>query len=123
VETVGVDVDVTPAASSSLTLLAVGVGTTAGATGVKLLRGETVRLLLVGPGLLPGIHVSVSGPAADCEVTQPVAADFVTASDGTPAVRVWLSVSPTAPVGVRNIMVANVDGERAVFVGGIEVAP
>lgn len=122
-ETEGLDVDVTPAAPTSLTLLAAGVGTAAGNTGIRLQPGEAVRVLLVGHGLLPGIYVSISGPQADFAITQPVAADFTTTTDGTPAVRVSLSVSPTASAGVRNILVANVEGERAVFAGGIEVGP
>jgi hypothetical protein len=113
--------------SKPLSLLSVGVGSTAGATGGEVSRGTSASLLLAGDGIVPGAFFMITGPG-DVTVTQPQATDFTTCNSGgsgggasTPCVSINISVSATAAPGPRNIIVTNPAGELAVFVGGLLV--
>ncbi|HUU12958.1 MAG TPA: hypothetical protein VM182_04510, partial [Terriglobia bacterium] len=120
-ETFGVDIPVLPVSTPTLSLAAVGIGDTAGSVGVSMARGSDVQLLLVGEGLVPGTYYLIEGGSGEFDFTQPLAADFGETTDGIPAVQLQVSVSPSAVLGARNIMVLNVSGEIAAFVGGILV--
>ncbi len=116
--TSGVDI-VVQQVTPTLVLKASGIGNSAGAVGVEVARGTSPRLLLVGQGVVPGTTYQVSGD--DVQVTQPSAGDFTHTTDGTPAVRVSVSVSSSAALGPRNIMVTNSGGEISVLVGALLV--
>jgi len=120
-ETTGVDIPVLAISSPTLSLIAVGIGDTAGSVGLSVSRGSAVQLLLVGQGVVPGTYYMIDGASGEFDFLQPVAADFGETTDGIPAVQLEVSVSPSAVPGVRNIMVLNVSGEVAAFVGGILV--
>lgn len=107
--------------STALSVIAVGLVNEAGSTGVTVKRGDTANLFLVGTGIKPGTFYSVSGNPSDVSVTQPVVADFSQTTDGTPAVNVRVSVSPSAALSARDILVTNPAGEISVFVGGLQI--
>ncbi len=118
-------VDTTKSASAKVTLtplsfIAAGMGTRAGVTGVEVSQGSTVNLFLVGKGFVAGTFYAISGPN-DVTVTQPTGADFGQTTDGLPAVNITVSVSPSAALGPRNIIVTDPAGELTVFVGGLLV--
>jgi hypothetical protein len=121
-------VDTTKSASAKVTLtplsfIAAGIGTRAGVTGVEVSRGSTgstVNLFLVGKGFVLGTFYAISGPNG-VTVTQPTGADFGQTTDGLPAVNITISVSPSAALGPRNIIVNDPAGELTVFVGGLLV--
>jgi len=121
-ETRGIDVQVS-ALTPTLSLIAVGTCTatncTAGSVGVQVAQGRSETLFLVGKGIVPGTVYAISGKSTDVVVTQPSESDFATTTTGEPAVSVAISVSPTAELGPRNIMVTNSAGELVVFVGGL----
>ncbi len=119
--------DTTKSASAKVTLtplsfIAAGIGTRAGVTGVEVSQGSTPNLFLVGKGFVAGTFYAISGPN-DVTVTQPTGADFGQTTDGLPAVNITVSVSPTAALGPRNIIVNDPAGELTVFVGGLLVTP
>jgi len=118
-------VDTTKSASAKVTLtplsfIAAGMGTRAGVTGVEVSQGSTVNLFLVGKGFVLGTFYAISGPNG-VTVTQPTGADFGQTTDGLPAVNITISVSPSAALGPRNIIVTDPAGELTVFVGGLLV--
>lgn len=118
-----VNIEVSTVSSPLLSFIAAGtcMGSrcSAGGTGAEVKIGQAVPLFLVGNGIVPGTFFIVSGNAGDVSVTQPLAGDFPGTDSGRPAARVRISVSPSAAVGPRNILVTNVAGEIAVFVGGL----
>jgi hypothetical protein len=106
----------------SLSITAVGIGSTAGSVGAAVKQGAMVSLLVVGQGIVQGTSFSVSEASpADITVTQPSAAEFCKTTDGTPCVNFSVNVSASAAPGPRNVMVTNSKGELAAFVGGIIV--
>ncbi len=117
-ESGGVNVGV-PALNPRLLLEAVGIGNSAGGTGVELKQGRPANLFLVGKGIVAGTFYVITGNPGDVTVTQPLAADFAQTTDGIPAVNVKISLSPSAALGPRNILVINPAGEISVFVGGL----
>lgn len=125
--TSGVDIAVTPVASPSLALLAVGEGNTAGGSGISLRQGGTVDLFLGGTGIVPGTYYVIGGESQDINVTQPLAADFQEATDQAgnpvPAVKFQIRALPAAALGPRSILVTNPNGEISGFVGGVLVIP
>jgi hypothetical protein len=122
-QTTKVNVEV-GAATHTLSIIAVGVGNSAGSVGVSLKQGTTTTLLLAGQGLVTGTQYSVSEASpADITVTQPGAGDFCMTTDGTPCVSLTVAVAGAAALGPRNIMVTKSSGELAAFVGGIIVVP
>lgn len=121
VETGGVDIPVASVPPPALSLVALGIGETAGSTGVSIPHGSGARLLLVGEGIAPGTYYLIDGGTGEFAVTQPVAADFAETTDGVPAVHLQVSVAPSAALGPRNILVLNASGEVAAFIGGVLV--
>ncbi len=117
----GVNLDV-PASSPTLSLVAVGTDGVAGATGVCLAPGGSATLFIVGQGVAQGTFYSISGNPAEVTVKQPLASAFTRATGSLPAVDVSVTVSPTAALGSRNIIVTNPGGEISVFVGGLLVS-
>jgi len=120
-ETSGVDIAVSPVSPPTLMLVALGVGNTAGSTGISIPRGSEAQWLLVGEGITPGTFYLIEGGANEFDVTQPVAEDFAQTTGGIPAVHLRAFVDPGATLGPRNILVLNSAGEVAAFVGGILV--
>lgn len=119
-ETSGINVEVR-GLTPMLSLIAVGVGNSAGDTGVAVPRGGSATVLLVGKGVVKGTLYTISGNPHDISVTQPVESDFGMTTDNMPAVNLSISVSPSAAPGPRDILVTNTAGEIAVFVGGLLV--
>ncbi|HMY76769.1 MAG TPA: matrixin family metalloprotease, partial [Blastocatellia bacterium] len=71
-----------------------------------------------GPGLpQSGTPLSISGAGITIHRTT-----FTTTSIGLPAVQVEISVSPTAALGSRNLIISS-GGQRTVVVGGLEIIP
>lgn len=108
---------------ATLIVRALGVATTAGSTGAAVSRSSmpTARLLLVGQGIVQGTSYEITGSGV--QVVQPSATDFVTTTDGTPAVRLTVVISPLASLGPRNLIVTNSVGELSAFVGGLLITP
>jgi hypothetical protein len=120
-----------------LSILAVGQCTqttasqlscSAGSTGTEISRsqsgGQTLYLFVAGFGILPGAAFSIStnSAAPDVVVTQPAPGNFQLASDGvTPVVYFSITVSPTATLGPRNLVVTNSGNELTSFVGAVDI--
>jgi hypothetical protein len=120
-QTAGININV-GSLTPSLSLVAVGIGNSAGSVGVSLKQGATVRLLLAGQGIVQGTSYSISqGSPGDVTVNQPAAADFCTTTGGTPCVSLNVTVNAGAAPGPRNIMATKSNGELAVFTGGLIV--
>ncbi len=127
--------DNTKSASATVTLtglsiLAVGQCTqttatqlscSAGSTGTEISQGQNVYLFVAGYGILPGTSYTISSNGTDVVVTQPLAGQFQTASDGTPVVYFQVAVSPTATLGPRNLVVRNSGSELTSFTGAVEI--
>ncbi len=124
VETPNINIAV-PSMSPTLSLVAIGTGSSAGATGVTVSQGGTANLFIVGKGIMQGTFYVVSGDANDVTVTQPVASNFQSQGqpcktmDGLPCGNVSISVGPTAVLGARNLLVTNPAGEISVFPGAV----
>ncbi len=72
---------------------------------------------VAGPGLpQSGSPLAVSGPGITILRTY-----FRTTSSGLPAVLADITVSPSAPIGMRNIVI-NAGGQRTIVTGGLEIA-
>lgn len=104
-----------------LQVSAVGIGTTAGGLPIQLSQGKSYSLLIVGKGISAGTYYFVSGNRSDVSITQPIVSDFAQTTDGTPAVNVNVTISPTAVIGARSLVVTNPAGEVSMFVGGLEI--
>lgn len=104
----------------TLQLSALGIGSSAGGTAITVKQGESPSLLVVGKGVVQGTFYQVSGPG-DVQVTQPSPSDFCTTTDSTPCVNVTISVSATATLGARDLLVENGAGEVSVFPGGVMI--
>ncbi len=120
---VGVSVD---SQSSPLLLQAIGgsvgaVATSAAGTAIIVPAGDTVNLFVVGSGIQAGDFFSVTGDG-DITVTQPLVSNFTETTEGTPAVNFNITVSPSAALGPRNLIVTDPAGEISVFPGGIIIA-
>lgn len=96
---------------------------TAQSTGTEISRSQSqpVYLFVGGFGILPGTTYSVSGDGV--VVSQPSSSNFQTASNGTPVVYFPITVSPTASLGPRNLVVTNQGNEIAAFPGGVLITP
>lgn len=104
----------------TLELIALGIGNSGGVTGAQVSRGASVSLFLVGKGVVAGTAYQISGPN-DIQIIQPSAFDFCTTTDNIPCVNLSITVSSSAQLGPRNVIVTNSSGELAVFVGGLLV--
>jgi len=121
---------------SGLSIIAVGqcvqdttdltkLNCSADSTGTQVSRsqssGQTLYLFVAGYGILPGTQYTISG--SDVVVTQPANNQFQPANDGTPAVFFQFTVSPTAVLGPRNLVVRNQGNELNSFVGALSITP
>lgn len=105
----------------TLGLTAVGLNNAAGATAVNVAQGTQANLFIVGNGMVAGTFYEVTGASNDVTVTQPVVSDFTSTTDGTPAVNVNISVSASATLGGRSLIVTNPAGEVSVAAGSIVI--
>jgi uncharacterized protein (TIGR03437 family) len=89
------------------------------AVGSTLVQGQNdVFIGVAGPGLpQSGIPISVSGPGIT--INQIL---FGNTENGLPVVAAIVDVSPTAPIGPRNIVIDN-GVERTIVTGGFEIIP
>ncbi len=125
--------DTTKSATATVTIVSLSVialGTcdnvqcvTSGGPGVEVKQGGTATLFLVGYGIAFGDSYTVSGNSSDVVVTRPSESQYVTTNTGEPAVYFDIAVSPSASVGVRNLMATNPNGELATYVGGLKITP
>lgn len=120
--TTGINIAVQALNPPTLSLIAVGVGTKAGVTGVTIAPGNSANLLIVGEGVIPGTFYLVTGNTADVTVKQPLVSAFTQTTDGLPAVTVSVSVNSSAALGARSIVVTNPAGEISIFPGGLLVS-
>src|SRR5579875_2482384 len=105
----------------TLQLQAIGIGTTATAGILTVNPGaQNVQLFVVGNGIKPGTFYIITGNN-DVTITQPIASDFTSTTDNTPAVNFNINVSSGAAPGPRNLIVENPAGEVSVFPGGIVI--
>ena len=121
----GIDVIVTPPASKTATNAEdLGVNTVGGQgmasnTGGSIHRGTTMRIVLFGPGLNRDMKVTVAGPA-DVTISN---IQGIEATDNTPGIAFIASVSRTASLGARTVLLRNPNGDVTSFTGGLEVLP
>ena len=97
---------------------------TAGSTGTEVSQGQAITLFVAGFGIVPGTNFSISTNAAapDVVVTQPANSSYRLAQDGvTPVVDFPITVSPTATLGPRNLVVTNTGNELTSFVGAVDI--
>lgn len=88
-------------------------------TGDIVHRGSTAMLLMFGPGLTGDMQVSLDGPK---DVTfGPL--NPTTSTTGTSGLRISITVSPTAALGPRTLILRAPNGDITTFTGGLEVAP
>lgn len=101
-----------------------GVGTsvntsTAANTGAQIAQGSVMTVILFGPGLSGSMTVSISGPN-DITVTNPTT---IRATDNTPGIAFTATVSSTAALGARTVVLQNSQNDVTTFTGGLEVIP
>jgi hypothetical protein len=130
--------DTSQSASSTVTLSGLSIialgsctqsGTTlncsAGSTGVGAARGSSTYLFLAGYGLVPGTSYSISqnGSVPDVVISSITNSNFTKTTDGIPAVYFQITVTPTATLGPRNVLVTNTGDELNSFPGGLLITP
>lgn len=101
-----------------------GVGTSvnttsASNTGAQIHQGTTMTVIMFGPGLSAGMTINISGPA-DITVSNPT---NITSTDNTPGVAFTATVSPSAALGARSVILQNSQNDVTTFTGGLEVIP
>ncbi|MGH9326632.1 MAG: hypothetical protein ACRD2B_08120 [Terriglobia bacterium] len=119
---VSADTQTTPLLLQSIGASVGSEATSAANTAIVVEPGQTVNLFVVGSGIQAGDFFSVTGNG-DITVTQPIVSNF-SQTEGTspvPAVNFNISVSPSAALGPRSLMVTDPAGEISVFPGGIIV--
>ena len=97
-----------------------GPATSAANGAVIVSPGQSVNLFVVGEGVTAGTFYEVTGNN-DITVAQPLASDFATTTQGTPAVNFNIAISSSAAAGPRNLIVTNPAGEISVFPGSVIV--
>ena len=119
----GIDIAVaTPAASPAPNAQDLGVNQqnvrgSASNTGGTLPRGNSMRVIIFGPGLSSSMQVRVSGPP-DVSVSDLAA---VQATDNTPGVSFTATANSNAALGARTVYLQNSQGDVTTFTGGLEV--
>jgi hypothetical protein len=88
-------------------------------TGDIIHRGQTMRVLLFGPGLSGDMQVSVRGPN-DITISNITA---ITSTNNTPGLSFTAVVAPDAALGVRTVVLQSSNGDVTTFTGGLEVVP
>jgi hypothetical protein len=99
-----------------------GVGTsvntsTAANTGAQIAQGSVMTVILFGPGLSGSMTVTITGPN-DITVSNPTT---IRATDNTPGIAFTATVSPTAALGARTVILQNSQNDITTFTGGLEV--
>jgi hypothetical protein len=108
----------TPNASSIGTAASLG-GASASNTGTTIPQGSSMFVLLFGQGLSGNMQVMISGPA-DITVSN---IQSIMATDGTPGVAFQASVSSSAALGARTVVLQDTKNDITTFTGGLEVVP
>jgi hypothetical protein len=88
-------------------------------TGDIIHRGQTARVLLFGTALSGDMQVVIRGPS-DIAVSQIVS---IQSTNNTPGLSFVATVSPTAALGARTVVLQTAQGDVTTFTGGLEVAP
>ncbi len=121
----GIDVTVsTPAANPAPNAQDLGVAALTGSasafnTGAIIHRGSSVRVVLFGPSLSGGMQVTLRGPA-DIQIGNLIG---IKATDSTPGISFTATVSSSAALGARTVVLQNSQGDITTFTGGLEVVP
>jgi hypothetical protein len=66
------------------------------------------------------MNVSISGQPGDFGITN---IHSITATDKTPGIEFMVTVSPTAALGARTVILQAPDQDITTFTGGLEVVP
>lgn len=119
----GVDITVSaPAATSAPNAQDLGAsGNSAFNTGDVIHRGQTARVLLFGTGLSAAMQVTIRGPA-DIQVSNIVGIQS-TDKPPTPGISFTATVSSSAALGARTVVLQTSAGDVTTFTGGLEVVP
>ncbi len=88
-------------------------------TGDIIHRGATMRIVVFGPGLSSDMQISILGPS-DIQFGN-IAGTMST--DNTPGISFTASVSPSAALGARTVVLQSPNGNVTTFTGGLEVVP
>jgi hypothetical protein len=118
----GVNITVpTPASNPTPNAQALGVGgLNAFSTGDTVARGANTTMLIFGPGISSSMRISFSGPAGDI-TTSGVVDVKSTANPPVPGIQMNMSVSSTAAVGARTVILQDTNNDITTFTGGLEV--
>ena len=127
----GINITVTtPASNPPPNAEVLGVANLTGAgqafnTGGALAQGASNRVLLFGPGLSGAMIVTITGPVGAGGATDITVSDVqsITATDNTPGISFEASVSPSASLGCRTVVLRAPNGDVTTFTGGLEVVP
>ena len=118
----GVNITVpTPASTPTPNAQALGVGgNTAFSTGDSVAHGTNTSMLIFGPGISSSMQISFSGPAGDITTSNVV---DVQSNDTppVPGIKMNMSVSSTAAVGARTVILQDKNNDITTFTGGLEV--
>lgn len=117
--TVGPPASATPPNAQDLGVAGLTGGASAFNTGDTISRGATQRVVLFGPGLSGDMQVTIRGPN---DITVSSVAS-ITATDNTPGISFLATVSPTAALGARTVVLQASNGDLTTFTGGLEVVP
>lgn len=123
----GVDVTVlAPAASPAPNAEDLGVAALTGSasafnTGDVIHRGATQRVVLFGPGLSGNMQVIIRGPN-DIQVSD-LSSIQSSGSPSTPGIAFTATVSSSAMLGARTVVLQTPQGDVTTFTGGLEVVP
>ncbi len=121
----GVDITVVPPGGSpppnaqDLGVAALTGSATAYNTGNVIHRGATMRVVLFGPGLSGNMRVTIRGPN-DIQVSNITG---TTATDNTAGISFVATVSSSAALGARTVVLQTPQGDVTTFTGGLEVVP
>ena len=94
-------------------------GATASNTGAQIAQGTTMSVILFGPGLSANMTISISGPN-DIVVTNPTT---IRSTGNVPGLAFTATVSPTAALGARTVILEDANHDVTTFTGGLEVIP
>jgi hypothetical protein len=88
--------------------------------GVQVHRGDTKIMILFGPGMAAVTSAMVAGQPNDVVIG---AITHPTAQDGTQGVQFTITVSPSAALGARTVVLRAANDDMSAFTGGLEVLP
>jgi hypothetical protein len=112
-----------PAASPAENVTVLGTssgnGGSASNTGSTISRGQTMTVLMFGPGLSSSMQVSISGPQ-DIAISD---IRGIKSTTGTPGVAFTAAVNADAALGARTVILRATNDDITTFTGGLEVLP